>query len=311
MKKFKKIIAMGCAAVMAMSAMSIGAFADSDTITTNIVSSDSNAIPYVVSTKLLNEVTDEHYIFDAEHNVQLSLNVCSDEYDDVSIELTPVEADTKAINTTETNDSYIFTNLQPGCGYVMTVTTTNDDICTRYTSDFSVYPILKTNSDAVSFITSDIAVTTYDKNAELSDVTNSEYEAISKHVDDLLAEDDIVPYSYVNKGSLIDGGSTKYAMLSSSSSMHRYTAKNKYKYVNYCLDMRAYSGDGTFLLDIQDEDGNSIAQTLRVPQNTINSRDNIYLTVGTTTYLYISGVSGALTTPYNYGVKFRSHVSRE
>lgn len=313
MKKFnfKKIAMMGLAAMMAVSTASISVLADTNEIYTDIVPFDSDTIPYTVSTKLLNEVTDENYIFDADHNVQLSLNVSADDYDDVKIDLSPVEKDTKHIDFIETDNSYVFSNLQPGCGYIMTVTTTNGDISTRYTSDFSVFPILKSNSDAVSFITSDIAVTNYDTNAELSDVTISEEEAINNHVDDLLAADDIMPYAYINKGSLVDGGETKYAMLSSTSSMHKYSAKNMYTYVNYCLDMTAYTGSDEFLLDILDANGNTIAETLRVPQKTIDSRDNIYLTKGTTTYLYVSGVQGALTSPYNYGVKFRSHVSRE
>ena len=44
MKKFKKIIAMGCAAVMAMSVMSIGVFATSETSSKEIKNNGTNQI---------------------------------------------------------------------------------------------------------------------------------------------------------------------------------------------------------------------------------------------------------------------------
>ena len=155
MKRFKKIIALGLAAMTAVSAMSISAFAENSfqTIQTNVIEKDSANIPFVLSGTSNDNIT---------ANATIQMPVA--QFDSVTMEIQPVAGGNIVFEGALSADITDIPEILLGNGYYLEIAAVSGDWKNVYKTDFVMYRkyIGRSNilSDELRVFTGDILTAT-------------------------------------------------------------------------------------------------------------------------------------------------------
>lgn len=155
MRKFKKIIALGLAAMTAVSAMSMSALAKNSfqTIQTNIIERDSTNVPFVLS-----GTSDDNRTANAA--IQMPVT----QFDSVTMEIQPVAGGNTVFEGALSADITDIPGILLGNGYYLEIVAVSGDRKNVYETDFVMYQkyIGRSNilSDELRVFTGDILTAT-------------------------------------------------------------------------------------------------------------------------------------------------------
>lgn len=304
MKKFKKIIALGCAAVMAVSAMSISAFAAENSFQTSILGDTVEAVPYSLIGSINNGT------------VKAVLQMPVDEYDYVSVEVQPVSGGTMLLDEELHSDTVEFTGIELSEGYYLDITTVLGSNKTVYSTDFSMYQQYNENktalSDNLKVFSGDVICASAPIDVDPGVIEQSILNARTEHIKSL--NNAVMTMSSLSE--LIDGKMT-YGTLKTSEDVDSYTYTVTKSYVNFYLGMKKIDVGNTYGLTVLDSSGNVIYMSgtkgripFEVSGGDADDVNNCYFPVNTKLTIEIDGKNGSCDPTANYEVKAKGYRTR-